>query len=400
MPAAAALRYDPYDPAVIVDPAPVYRRLRDEDPVHRLPTVSPHGAAVWAISRFDDVWRCFADPDSFSNAGGITGSQLLEGRIAPFAALGNLDDPLHRERRSAVKGHFTPARVGELRERCVTVCADALAPLREGGEIDLVVDLGLRLSGAVVADLLAIPAADESLVTAWVRDIFFRRPDEHGLSARGMAAYAELSRYCVGLATDARRGRANSPLLGAYIAAATEGRLSDDDLGSHLREIVIGGAETNPRALAATVRRLADAPDQRAEVVGDPTLAAAAFLEGVRIDTPGQFIGRTLGRDVELHGRTLSRGDVALLLIASANRDEREFAAPDDYDIHRTPRRALGFGHGAHFCVGRHVAVLESEVAIQQLLAIAPEFVVDAARSTRSHHEMVHGYTSLPVRAA
>jgi cytochrome P450 len=176
--------------------------------------------------------------------------------------------------------------------------------------------------------------------------------------------------------------------------------LSDDDLGSHLREIVIGGAETNPRSLAATVRRLADAPDQRAEVAGDPTLAAAAFLEGVRIDTPGQFIGRTLGRGVELHGRTLSRGDVALLLIASANRDEREFTAPDDYDIHRTPRRSLGFGHGAHFCVGRHVAVLESQIAIQQLLAIAPEFVVDAARSTRSHHEMVHGYTSLPVRAA
>ena len=106
----APLRYDPFDPAVIADPYPVYRRLRDEDPVHRL---SDHDG--WAVTRFEHVWGCFARPDVFSNAAGITGSQLLERRIGAFAALGNLDDPVHRVRRGAVKQHFTPAGAEALR---------------------------------------------------------------------------------------------------------------------------------------------------------------------------------------------------------------------------------------------------------------------------------------------
>ena len=85
-------------------------------------------------------------------------------------------------------------------------------------------------------------------------------------------------------------------------------------------------------------------------------------------------------------------------MIASANRDEREFDDPDAFDVHRPSRRAVGYGSGPHFCIGRHHAGVEGEVAVQELLAAAPHYGVDLANATRAHHEMVHGFTSLPVR--
>jgi cytochrome P450 len=386
--------YTPFDARVIADPHPTYRHLRDDDPVHEM------APSTWAITRFDDIWQCFSQPAVFSNSGGITGSQLLERRIGPFAALANLDATAHRVRRSAVKDHLTQAKAAELRAHCVKVCRAALEPLRDGQTIDATIDFGLQLSVAVVTELLGISADDRPTIGSWIRQIFYRRADEHGLSDRGVDAYAALSAYCVDLASQpVHRGR--SGIVDAFVDLADESGepLVAEDLGSHLREVLIGGAETNPKALGATLARLAQHPDQRAEVTGRPELAVPAFLEAVRIDTPGQFIGRTLASDVELHGVTLRTGDVALLVIASGNRDGREFIDPDVFDIHRVGRRSLGFGHGVHFCIGRHVAVLESEIAVQQLLAVAPEYILDLAGATRSNHEMVHGFTSLPLRA-
>jgi hypothetical protein len=392
-----ALRYDPYDPEVMRDPYPTYRRLRDEDPVHR---IDAYGA--WAITRLDDVWRCFSRPDIFSNAGGITGAQLLQRRMAPFAALGNLDPPVHTERRAAVKNCFTSRRANELRPRVEAICRERLVELREREQIDVVVDYGLHLSVTVVCQLLDIPVADRSQIIEWVRLIFYRGDGEPGLTTAGADAYEQIRLYCLEHARRRRLGGegADGSLLDRYLAmSAVEDRpMSDDDLASHLREVVIGGSETNPKALAATVHRLAQQPDQRVQVVADPTLAGRAFAEGLRIDTPGQFMGRTMAADCELHGKHLRRGEVALLLIASANRDDREFEEPDRFDIHRAERRAVGFGSGTHFCIGRHVAALEGEVAIQQLLMECPRYEVDLESARRTTHEMVHGFTCLPVR--
>jgi cytochrome P450 len=370
--------------------------LRNEDPVHHLGAYD-----AWAITRMDEVWRCFARPDLFSNAGGITGAQVLQRRMAPFAALGNLDPPVHTERRAAVKGWFTTGRAKALQARMEAVCRSRLDELREREQFDAVVDYGLHLSVTIVCELLDIPVDDRSRLIEWVRQIFYRDESESGLTAAGADAYERIRQYCLDLARARRAApdRSEQGLLDSYLAMRADGDalLSDDDVASHLREIVIGGSETNPKALAATIHRLATHPDQRAAVAEDPTRAGRAFAEGLRIDTPGQFMGRTVAADTELCGKRLRRGEVALLMIASANRDEREFDAPDTFDVLREPRRAVGFGSGAHFCMGRHVAALEGEVAIQQLLAASPRYEIDLRSARRTTHEMVHGFTSLPV---
>ena len=386
------LKYDPYDDEVMRDPYPAYRRLRDEDPVHRIDAYR-----AWAVTRMDDVWACFAQPDVYSNSGGITGAQLLQRRMGAYPALGNLDPPVHTERRRAVQPWFGARPAQASRAWMHQHCRDRLAVLRERDAFDAVVDYGLHLSVSVVCELLAIPRSDRPLLTDWVRLIFYRPAAEAGLTEAGADAYTQILDYCAQHARARERARGcktrEPDLLDGYLAMHL-----GDDLASHLREVVIGGSETNPKVLAATIHRLANHDGQRAEVAADPALAAKAFNEGLRLDTPGQFMGRIILRDTELQGRRLAQGDVALLMIASANRDEREFDRPDAFDLHRPAGRAVGYGSGPHFCIGRHLAGLEGEVALLELVAADPHYEVDLAGATRAHHEMVHGFTALPVR--
>jgi cytochrome P450 len=347
----------------------------------------------------DDVWACFAQPDVYSNSAGITGAQLLQRRMGAYPALGNLDPPVHTERRRAVKPWFGARPAQASREWIHDECRARLVSLRERDGFDAVVDYGLHLSVTVVCELLAIPTSDRPLLTDWVRSIFYRPAAEAGLTEAGAAAYAHILDYCAAHARSRRRGgavdsAAPPDLLDGYLAMG----LDEDALASHLREVVIGGSETNPKVLAAAIHRLAQHEPQRAQVAADHTLAAKAFNEALRLDTPGQFMGRVVLRDAELAGRHLARGDVALLMIAAANRDEREFVDPDAFDLHRPAGRAVGYGSGAHFCIGRHLAGVEGEVALVELLAADPSYGVDLSAATRAHHEMVHGFTSLPVR--
>src|SRR5436190_617773 len=199
------------------DPYPAYRRLRDEDPVHRIDAYQ-----AWAVTRMDDVWMCFAQPEVYSNSGGITGAQLLQRRMGPYPA---------------------------------------------------VVDYGLHLSVSVVCELLAIPTSDRPMLTDWVRLIFYRPAAEAGLTDAGADAYEQILDYCAEHARSrhrdgARSTRANPDLLDGYLAMNV-----GDDLASHLREVVIGGSETNPKVLAATIHRLAQHEAQRAQVAADPALA-------------------------------------------------------------------------------------------------------------------------------
>jgi cytochrome P450 len=122
------------------------------------------------------------------------------------------------------------------------------------------------------------------------------------------------------------------------------------------------------------------------------------MIEALRYDMPTQFLGRTVVRDVELHGEKLGAGDVVLFLYASANRDPREFPDPDTFDIARRPARILSFGHGTHACLGIHTAKAEGRIALEELLRRDPEYEIDLAGAKRLRTEFVQGFSHLPVR--
>jgi cytochrome P450 len=133
-------------------------------------------------------------------------------------------------------------------------------------------------------------------------------------------------------------------------------------------------------------------------VAAAPGLVPDAFMEALRYDMPTQFLGRTLLREVTLHGHTMKRGQVALFLFPSANRDDREFPDPDRFDVKRRAPRILSFGHGTHACLGQHVARLEARLCLAAVLCHMPEYEVETDRLVRLKTEFVQGFASFPLR--
>jgi cytochrome P450 len=161
--------------------------------------------------------------------------------------------------------------------------------------------------------------------------------------------------------------------------------------------LAAAGNETTVRLIGWAGKVLAENPDQRAELVNDPTLLPGAIEELLRYEAPSPAQARYVARDVEHHGTMVSEGSVMLLLTASANRDDRVFPAPDRFDIHRNARSQLAFGFGIHNCLGSHLARLEARVALEEVFKRFPTWDVDWDKAVAAHTSTVRGYERLPV---
>jgi cytochrome P450 len=360
--------YNPFSEEVMADPYPVYRRLRDEAPVYRLPNYP-----CWALSRFEDVWNASLDAKSFSVAQGTTPSQLLTKAQPVTPMLNNMDPPAHTALRAQLRGFFSPARIRELEPTIRQLFSDALDELLEKGGGDLVGDFATRVATRIASIIAGIPVEDAEPLYQLVKRFFGH---EEGVD-----------------------GTSGAHPLDVLIDFEQDGqRLDDQVVASHMSLFLIGGSETFPKVFANLARRLYEHPTQRAAVAADPSLAPDAMIEALRYDMPTQFLGRTIVRDVELHGEKLRAGEAVIFLYASANRDPREFPDPDTFDIARKPPRILSFGHGTHACLGIHAAKAEGRIALEELLKRDPEYEIDLDNAERWRTEFVQGFSRLPVR--
>jgi cytochrome P450 len=390
------LDYDPFAPAVMDDPQPFYRRLRDEAPAHYMPKYD-----AWALSRFADVWECSAHP-AFSVAKGTTPSQVLT-KVQPVTPMLNLmDPPEHTVLRNRLRDVFMPKPVARLEGPARAIARACLEPALARGELDVIGDFAGRLSVRITCLSLGLPESDADLLASLVHRFFAREPGVDGMTPDGLAAAQELIDYGVALVRERRAaGHPAQDAVDLFCTVEIGGRrLADEEIASHLSMLVIGGSETFPKTFANAVRRLAEHPDQRAALAADPSLAPHAYQESLRYDMPTQFLCRTLTADVVRHGHVLRAGQGVCFLYASANHDEREFPDPERFDIQRRARRILSFGAGTHTCLGLHVARLEGRVCLEELLARIPEYDLELARAERVRTEFVQGFVSLPIRFA
>jgi len=387
------LDYDPFAPAVMDDPQPVYRRLRDEAPAYFLPKYD-----AWALSRFADVWECSAHP-AFSAAKGTTPSQVLT-KVQPVTPMLNLmDPPEHTQLRNRLRAVFMPKPVATLEAPAREIARACLDAALAKGELDVIGEFTGLLSVRITCRSIGLPIEDADGLADLVNRFFAREPGVDGMTADGLAAAQEMIDYGVALVRARRAaGHPDQDAVDMFCTAEIGGRpLADEEIASHLSMLVIGGSETFPKTFANAVLRLAEHPDQRAAVAADPSLVPHAYQESLRYDMPTQFLCRTLVADVELHGQTLRAGQGAMFLYASANHDEREFPDPERFDVQRRARRILSFGAGTHTCLGLHVARLEGRVCLEELLARIPEYDVDLARAERVRTEFVQGFAALPI---
>lgn len=385
--------YNPFSEAFQADPWPVYRRMRAEDPAYYIEELD-----AWALSRFDDVWQASMERSAYTATRGTSTDALLRDGPAPPATFLFMDPPLHRQHRDLISGPYQKDAAALREDTIRALTRELLAPALQQGELD-VYALSSRVALYTIADFIGLERADIEHIRALI-DVFYRRePGIAGTTPNGLQAFAEARSYILQLIGRYRRNPAPaSSHIHTWLNAAVNGAtMSDEDIYFSIFAFVITGSDTLPLTTAGTIYYLSQHPEQLAEVRADPALIPFAFAETTRYDQATNVLGRTLLHDIELHGKTLRKGCPVLFLYASANRDEREFEAPDEYRIARRPRRTLSFGAGLHVCLGQHLARLEGKIILEELLAAIPAFEVDSARCRRVFGEFLQGYCQVPI---
>jgi cytochrome P450 len=386
------VEYNPFSRTVADNPFPVYRQLRDEAPVYRNEELG-----FYALSRFDDVMNAHLDPVALSSAHGVTIEGLEAGQ--PFLIL--KDPPDHTAHRKIVSRVFTPRRIGGLEPFIRTRAGELLDRLRDQAAFDVAADFAIRLPLDVISELIGIPPSLRDEVHVLCDRITTRQEGSTDYED-ALAANIELHTLLTGLVTD-RRARPGEDVISLLIASpiplddGTERSMDDDELATRFLELAFAGHETVAKLIPNGVIALAWYPDQRRELVADPSLMAGAVEEMLRWDPPSHYQGRWTTRDLELHGATIPAGNRVILLTGSAGHDERRYPEPELFDLHREIDRHLSFGFGAHLCLGAALARLETRVAFEELLARFPEYAIDEASAVRQYSGNVRGLDHLEI---
>jgi len=393
--------FDPFDPAFRQDPYPLYRRLREENPIHP----GPIGGLV--LTRHADCLHVLRHPAASSDErkgalfqamdeAGEVDHELADNR--PFLFL---DPPDHTRLRRLVTKAFTPRTVERLRPRVQALVDELLDAAVPTGEIELIEDLAYPLPVQVISELLGVPPEDHERFKGWSRDLArgldpdFILPPE--VLERRKQAVDAFSAYFLELIAERRRAPQDD-LLSALVAAEDEGdRLTEQELLSTCTLLLVAGHETTVNLIANGTLALVRHPDQLRRLREDPSVTRSAVDELLRYDAPVQMTGRVALEDIELDGATLEEGSFALLLLASANRDPAAFPKPDRLDLGRTDNHHLSFGFGTHFCLGAPLARLEGEVALTTLVRRCPDLALATDAPRYKDNLILRGLKALPL---
>jgi hypothetical protein len=391
-----AVDFNPYDYRFHEDPYPTYARLRAESPLYRNEELD-----FWALSRHEDVLAAFRDSTRLSNANGVSLDPAAYGphahKTMSFLAM---DDPRHMRLRSLVSQGFTPRRVQRLEERVGELTRLHLDAALAEPELDFIADFAGKLPMDVVSELVGVPPADRDRLRELADVVMHREEGVLDVPVAAMEAALNLAQYYADMIAERRRRRTED-LTSALLDAEIDGdRLRDDEIIGFLFLMVVAGNETTTKLLGNAVYWGWRHPDQLVKPMADPGRIPDWIEETLRYDTSSQIIARTVTQDVEYHGHTVPAGARLLLLLGSANRDDRAFPTADTYDIDRDQSAQLAsFGGGPHFCLGAHLARLEARVALTELVSRLSTVDIDESRAVRVHSTNVRGFAALPMRA-
>jgi cytochrome P450 len=396
--APGPLEYDPFSYELDADPYPVYKRMRDEAPVYYNERLD-----FYALTRFEDCHRAFVDWQAFSSARG-TVLELMDTPIGgPLIIF--MDPPRQTRLRNLVSKVFTPRRVAGLEDEIRSIARGYLDPLVGAGRCDFVQEFSAKLPMDVISALLGIPPSDRDRVRTLSNDLLHRDAGNPMPPRRALDAMREIFDYFGDFLAERRRQPQDdmmSDLIQAELREADGSlhRLSDLEIKGFVNLLATAGNETVTKLLATAIELLAEHSEQRATLVANARAIPGAVVETLRYDPPSQYQGRTLTRDVALHGRVIPDGAKVLLINAASGRDERQYPEPDRFDISREIDLHLNFGHGRHVCLGKNLALLESRIALEEFLARFPGYQVDASGIERMHSSNVRGLSRLPLELA
>jgi cytochrome P450 family 130 len=394
--------WEPFGRETWRDPYPLYRYLRDQDPVH----FSEHHR-IWVLSRFADVYSAALDSATFSSAHGISLSNEHE-HLALLPTMVMMDPPDHTKYRRLVNRELSPRAVGSIEAGLRRFVAERIESLCEAGTGDFVAEVARPVPCFVVAHYLGVPESDRSMFAQWTEAIV--QGNVSGRLYDAGAALRDLYLYFDALVADLRKNPGDDMLSGLLHSGpggpgpdgpGPDGpELSTEEILGYAFVMVAGGNDTTTGLLGGTAELLTEHPDARRKLVDDPTMIRGAIEEFLRLTTPVQGLCRVTQSDVELEGVTIPADSRVMLCYGAANRDPREFG-PDaeELDITREVRRHLTFASGVHHCLGSHAARLQGRVVVEELLRACPDFAVDASAGIFADGAFTRRYESLPFFA-
>ncbi|MFE9765219.1 cytochrome P450 [Streptomyces sp. NPDC005808] len=395
--------FDPWDPAFLADPYPVYEELRARGRVQYFePTkqwVVPHHADVSALLRDRRLGRTYQHRFTHEDFGRTAPRPEDE----PFHVLNDngmldLEPPDHTRIRRLVSKAFTPRTVEQLKPYVDQLAGELAGRLVAAGGGDLLTDVAEPLPVAVIAEMLGIPESDRAPLRPWSADIcgMYEMNPSQETAAKAVRASEEFTEYLLGL-IGARRKEPGEDLISGLIAAYEDGeRLTEQEMISTCVLLLNAGHEATVNATVNGWWALFRNPGQLAALRADHSLVPTAVEELMRYDTPLQLFERWVLDDIEIDGTTIPRGSEIAMLFGSANHDPAVFTAPSELDLSRADNPHISFSAGIHYCIGAPLARLELTASLRALLSQAPTLSL-AAEPERKPAFVIRGLEGLSV---
>jgi cytochrome P450 len=359
--------YGAFDDVVsgdVRDPYTELARQRRDDPIQRIDLSNmpgEEGKPVFIVYRHEEIVQVLKDNETFSSAiiidafGDALGKHVILG----------MDEPQHGRYRSLVSKAFSQKALAHWESDLITrVATELIDQFATRGHAELVQEFTVHYPAQIIASLLGLPREHYPQFQRWSVAMMAITVNRE----RAIEASDALRDYLVPVLADRRKTPQDDLISGLAHAEINGERLSDEEIFSFLRLLLPAGAETTYRSLGNLLFGLLSNPDQLDAVRSDRSQLGAAIEEAVRWEAPLLTITRVATRDTELDGVHIPAGSSVMPMLGAANREDKRYPEPDRFDIHRPTKVPISWGHGAHVCLGMHLARLEMRVAVNLLL--------------------------------
>lgn len=391
--------WKPFDRAHIANPYAMYRKLREEDPVHFSQT------GEWIITRYEDTRNILRSSDFLvgnrfewlkKGIGYFKYKDLdftnIEAAMKGFILF--LNPPHHTRIRKFIHQVWNSRDVASTIQQNL----DALLPAR-ADSFDLVKDLGKPLPAMTIGKILGLPEADylylkeQGTVMIKALDLYISFKDIMRVNEAAGNFIAYFKKII-----EHKKKNPDTGIISRLIELnAQENILDGEELTSTCILLFIAGEETSVSLMSTGLYHLISRPDEWEILRKNPEKIATAIEELLRYDAPVQIVGRIAGKDCEIGGKTIKRGDTLTICLGSANRDPEVFDHADEFILQREPNKHLGFGGGAHYCLGDWLARIQTEMMIRSLLERYQTIEMNDVAPHWNNNLAIRCLTQLPV---
>lgn len=369
------------------NPYPRYEEMRNQCPVAHS---SEHGG-FWAVSRYADVKAVAQDFRTYSSAE----TNALVRHDLPKMIPIDMDPPDQRHYRKVVSPRLAKERVGVIEPVATEHARNLLGAFASAGECDFVAQFAQPFPMVPIFSIIGIGQEDVMRILGAADDAVRYRASSPSRAQAGAHAMLE---FATNIAAEARVNPLPDTLIGDLVSGVVKGEpLTNEEIARFILILLFGALDTTTNTLAFIANFLSDKPELRASLRSDPDLLHRSIEEFVRLASTVQGLTRLCTRESKIGDQDIHEGERVLMLFGAANRDPEVFEDPHEFNADRNPHLHMGFGAGAHTCLGQHLARVLLEVGLREFLAVVPDYEVTIDQLTLKCSE-VRGFVSLPLK--